>query len=179
MKKIISLFLILALSAAFTACSNKAEESTPSPSAENNMSGINSEVSKTETDSGAEYTFDGYFTTVVPGNVKAEDISINSDSTLFSFTDDITCLDVSFSDKITSEEEAAAEAEEIASVGSRELVDPVVINGFNFYGVTMPDYGKTCYIGFVNGNEVTISIYKDLTDPVVDAFIKNTVFVVQ
>ncbi len=177
MKKILALCLVLLMSFSFVACTN-GDNTSENTEEKNNMSGINSEVTKNETSDGAEYTFEGYFTTKVPTGTKAEDISINTDSTLFSFQNGITVLDVSFAENLTSEESAEAKAQDLATIGNASLVDPIVINGYNFYGVNTPDYGMVRYIGFVNTHDVTVSVYTELENEVVQAFIQNTVFVV-
>ena len=177
MKKIFTLCIIFLMAVSFAAC-NKGTENQEATEEKNNMSGINSEVTKNETSDGAEYTFEGYFSTKVPAGTTAEDISINTDSTLFTFQNGITVLDVSFAENLTSEESVEAKVQDLATIGNASLIDPIVINGYNFYGVNTPDYGMIRYIGFVNNQDVTVSVYTELENEVVQAFIQNTVFVV-
>lgn len=181
MKKLVSLLLIMALSAGFTGCGKNAQTDPDSgASREDNMSGINADVSMAETEGGTEYRFEGYFTTVIPEGIFAEDKSINSDAALFAFYDnDRTYLDVTFYEKETSDAEVAAEAKDAASKGNASEAEAIQINNITFYGLNMPDYGMTRYMGCVNGYNVTISVYVDGNDNVVQSFIANTVFTVQ
>lgn len=179
MKKIISLLLISILTFSFVACGKNSGKDNENNPEKNEMSGINSEVFKTETAGGTEFTFDGYMTTIVPEGIAAEDISINSDSTLFNFSDSITLFDVSFAERYKTEEEVISAVNEIASVGSASPADAIIINDISFYGVNQPDYGMVRYIGFVNGYDVTVSLYTDLENNAFRSFVKNTVFTVQ
>lgn len=178
MKKIISLCLVLALSLSFAACGKKNNESENLP-AEESLSGINAEVTKTESTKGAEYSFKGYFTTTVPETVLASDISINRDSTLFNFYDGITLFDVSFAERYTSLNEIMQVVEEMASIGDAKKVNTIKIGDVSFYGVSIPEYGMTRYLGLVNGYDVTFSVYTDLDHDAVKAFIKNTKFTIE
>ncbi len=178
MKKLFVLCLVFLMTISCAACNNKSNNPENMEEEKNNMSGINSEVSKNETADGAEYTFEGYFSTKVPVGTEAEDISINTDSTLFCFKKELTVLDVSFAENLTSEESVEAKVQDLSTIGNASLMDPIVINGYKFYGVNTPDYGMIRYIGFVNNQDVTISIYTEMKDEVVQAFIQNTVFVV-
>ena len=179
MKKIISLFLVSVLALSFAACGKNSDQDKENSTEKNEMSGINSEVSKTETAKGSEFTFDGYMTTIVPEGISAEDISINSDSTLFNFSDTFTIFDVSFAERYETEEEVIAAVNEIAFTGSATPADAITINDISFYGANLPDYGMIRYIGFVNGYDVTVSLYTDLDNEAFQSFVKNTVFTVQ
>lgn len=177
MKKIMFLVMAALLCVSFSACGGSAKNRTQQGSSEQELSGINAEVSKTDRARGTEYTFAGYFTTVVPKSVTAEDISIHQDSTLFSFSeDDITLLDVSFAEQLQSEEEAVAKAKELAAIDGASAVEPIKIDGVSFYGAFLPGYGMTRYIGFVGEQDVTLSVYTDMENDVVKQFMKNTVF---
>lgn len=178
MKKTLCIILALFTCFAFSACKNKEGTNTPPQEAqEENLSGINSQVSMSPEKNGTKYTFEDYFTTVLPEGIRAEDKSINTDAGFFSIYDDsLTYMDVMYYETGTSESEVAQKAKEIASAGSAAEVSPITVDEITFYGVNMPDYGKTQYMGFVNGHDVTLSFYVDISDGVIQSFIENTVF---
>ena len=180
MKKLLGLCLAAVLVCSFAACGNK-EANVENQAAEaKKLSGINSEVTKKDSYKGTEYQFSGYMTTVVPEGTIAEDISINSDSTLFQFSDGTTTLfDVSFSDRFLSEAEVKAAVEDFASLSNASEVSPIKIDKIKFYGASVPDYGFTRYIGTVNGHDVTVTVYTDKDNPVLKKFIKTTEFVTE
>ena len=177
MKKIICIAIALALSLSFAAC-KKESGGTPSQGAqEENLSGLNSQVSTSPEGNNIKYNFEEYFSTVLPQGIKAEDRSINSDAGFFTVYDDSqTYLDVTYYETGTSEQEVARKAKDIAAKGTASEVSPITVNGIAFYGVSMPDYGKTQYMGHVKGYDVTLSVYVDINDSVVQSFIQNTVF---
>lgn len=177
MKKLLILALSLILCFSVSACKNDNSDAPAEESQEESMSGINSQVSASPEANGTKYTFEGYFTTVIPYGIKAEDKSINNDAGFFAIYDEnTTYMDVTYYETGTSDAELEQKVNEIASSGNSEAVDPITVNENIFYGVSMPSYGKTQYMGCVNGYDVTISIYTDLSDTVVNSFIENTVF---
>lgn len=178
MKKIMCITCILLICFSFAACNreNSANNATELPQ-EENMSGINAQVSATPERDGTKYTFEGYFTTSLPQGVRAEDKSINNDAGLFAIYDDsMTYLDVTYYETGTSDQEVAQKVKQIASTGTASEKDPITVGGIIFYGVSMPDYGKTQYMGYVNGHDVTISVYVDINNNVVQSFINHTEF---
>ncbi len=178
MKKLICIAIALLMSLTFAACKNENSGGTSSQQPqEENMSGINSQVSVSSEKNGIKYNFEGYFSTVLPQGIKAEDKSINSDAGFFTVYDDNqTYMDVTYYETGTSEQEVAQKAKDIAAKGSASEVSPITVNGTVFYGVSMPDYGKTQYMGHVKGYDITLSVYVDINDSVVQSFIDNTVF---
>ncbi len=180
MKKLITLLLALTLAAGISGCGNNAQTTDPNAQEEKNpMSGINSEVSSSETDAGIQYVFDGYFTTVAPAGIYAEDNSINADAPLFSFSEnEIVCFDVTYYEG-TSEQEVAQKAASAAKVSGSSAVKSVSIDKIEFHGVKIPNYGMTRYFGYVNGSDVVISVYTEPDHAAFQAFVANTVFAAQ
>ena len=88
-------------------------------------------------------------------------------------------MDITYYTTGTSEEAQANKAKETASTGSANAADNITIHGVTFYGVNMPDYGKTQYMGFVNGYNIDISVYTDINNEVVQSFFENTQFIRQ
>lgn len=181
MKKIWMLILSLILCCFFGACKDSNVGAPAEEAQEENMSGINSRVSVSPEANGIKYTFEDYFTTVLPQGIKAEDKSINNDAGFFTVYDEAqTYMDITYYETGTSDAALEQKTKEIASSSSSAaVIDPITVSEVTFYGVSMPDYGKCQYMGYVHGHDVTLSVYADLGDNVVQAFLENTSFINQ
>lgn len=173
MKKLLSLCLMLLLCVSMVSCGKNLEDAPKDES----LSGTNAAVSKIETAKNVEYLFEGFLTTKLPAGTIGSDASINTDSTLFSFSkENVVFFDVSINSEGTSREAVLAKVNESLTFSSASSAGTITIDNVKFYGVNRPDFGYTEFSAHKSGYDITVKVYADMKDDVIKSFIKHTEF---